>query len=39
MFEDDGARRERSKAYTAALGIAALSAWFALLWFMFGDVL
>jgi hypothetical protein len=28
-----------SKAYVMVLGLGALSAWFALLWFMFGDVL
>jgi len=36
---DDGGPKERSKAFVALMGISALLAWFALLWFMFGDVL
>ena len=38
-MSDDEVPKERSKAFVAATGIAALLAWFALLWFMFGDVL
>jgi hypothetical protein len=30
---------DRSRAFVALVGGAALLAWFALLWFMFGDVL
>jgi hypothetical protein len=39
MSEEDPDPTDRSKAYVASLGIGALLAWFALLWFMFGDVL
>lgn len=39
MPDPDAAPKERSKAFVALLGIGALAAWFALLWFMFGDVL
>jgi hypothetical protein len=28
-----------TRAYVGLLGAGALAAWFALLWFMFGDVL
>lgn len=37
--DDDDAPEAGSKAKVALLGISALLAWFALLWFMFGDVL
>jgi hypothetical protein len=30
---------DRSRAYAWLLGTSALLAWFAMLWFMFGDVL
>jgi hypothetical protein len=39
MSDEHRAPRERSKAFVAGMGIAALLAWFALLYFMFGDVL
>lgn len=31
--------KDRSKAVAATIGIGALLAWFAMLWFMFGEVL
>jgi MYXO-CTERM domain-containing protein len=39
MPEDDPGPPERSRAFVGLMGVAALLAWFALLWFMFGDVL
>lgn len=36
--EEHGAEK-RSKAFAGMIGAAALIAWFAMLWFMFGDVL
>ncbi len=39
MSEDDPAPGERSKAFVWMIGLMALLAWFALLYFMFGDVL
>lgn len=38
-MSDDEGPKERSKPFVALMGIGALLAWFALLWFMFGDVL
>jgi hypothetical protein len=39
MSEDDPVSGERSKAFVWMIGLGALLAWLALLWFMFGDVL
>jgi len=39
MSDDDPQPKERPKAFVASIGIAALIAWFALLWLMFGNVL
>jgi hypothetical protein len=39
MPGEDPAPKERPKLFVAFLGTCALLAWFALLWFMFGDVL
>jgi hypothetical protein len=38
MAEDEGPLPERRLAIWA-IGTAALAAWFAMLWFMFGDVI
>jgi hypothetical protein len=39
MSDENPASGDKSKAFVWMIGIAALLAWFALLWFMFGDVL
>jgi hypothetical protein len=39
MSDDERGPKERSKAFTASFGIGALLLWFAVLYFMFGDVL
>jgi hypothetical protein len=39
MSDEDRAASRRSKMIIALSGIGALLAWFALLWFMFGEVL
>ncbi len=38
-MSDDPGPRERSKAFVWMSGMVALLAWFAMLWFMFWDVL
>ncbi|CAA9541000.1 MAG: hypothetical protein AVDCRST_MAG23-2061 [uncultured Sphingosinicella sp.] len=39
MTDHDPEPEGRSTAFVSMMGAAALLAWFALLWFMFGDVL
>ena len=39
MYDQDPLSDRKSKAFGWMMGIAALLAWFALLWFMFSDVL
>ena len=39
IVKDKPALTERLGRYFWIVGIGALAAWFALLWFMFGDVL
>jgi hypothetical protein len=39
MSDEDPGPGDGSKAFAGMMGLAALLAWFATLWFMFGDVL
>ncbi len=39
MSDDDPAPGERSKVFVWMIGLVALLAWFAMLWFMVGDML
>jgi hypothetical protein len=39
MSDEDPGPPERSKLFVWMMGLSALLAWFAALWFMFGDVL